>query len=169
VGRSARTRKHLTNLPRQARLALPWVSPQIFKRFSLDFAMWNEVQIHQRLRDEVRRQYSNVASRWAALDATCGLVLELLARKDDLDYFADIDCPVYVIGGRQDEIVPNQVLEQFAQRVRTKLTLLDNCGHAVAQDQPTECVLALRTFLERLRTPASQAGPPAKDRDDDTD
>lgn len=147
---SPETLEYLTNPPALARLAAPWIAPELFEREILEAAMWRRERIGAAERAEVRRIYSDVRAREALFAATAGLVVELRARRDRFDHFALAPCPVFVLGGAQDRIVPNWVQQKLALSVGVSEQIIDQCGHAVAHDQPDAFMRALLSFLEGL-------------------
>lgn len=45
-----------------------------------------------------------------------------------------IRCPVFVIGGRQDQVVSGKASEEIAEKLRCKLYMYDNLGHAAYEE-----------------------------------
>lgn len=62
-----------------------------------------------------------------------------------------IRCPVLVIGGRQDQVVTAAASEEMAQRLRCRLFLYENLGHAAYDEAPD----FNRRVLEFLHEPDS--------------
>ncbi len=115
--------------------------------------MWREGRIQKADREEMRYRYGLLrrSARKALGRATLHLLEELKSREGRDDYFKGIHCPVAVVGGAQDEIVPNSVQELLATSITGEPPIiLDDCGHAVAQEQPTKLLRLLVKFLGTL-------------------
>lgn len=142
--------EHLQHTSLSARLALAWVSPEFFENKLIEGAMWHPERISAADRAEVRRVYSNGQTRAILVAATRDLILELRDRKDRFDYFSDVRCPVVVMGGAQDSVVPNWVQTKLAESVGGAPLILDECGHAVPYHQPSAFLRALLGFLNQI-------------------
>ena len=55
---------------------------------------------------------------------------------DTYDLLDKIQCPVLVIGGRQDQIVTGAASEEMAQKLGCKLYLYEELGHAAYEEAP---------------------------------
>jgi pimeloyl-ACP methyl ester carboxylesterase len=63
---------------------------------------------------------------------------------------AQIDCPVLVMAGEDDPIMPIAFSETIAAGLRADLVTFkrfENCGHGVVGDKPEEALEAIRTFI----------------------
>jgi pimeloyl-ACP methyl ester carboxylesterase len=62
------------------------------------------------------------------------------AKRDNLaDRLGEIRCPVLLIWGRQDEITPPEVAEEFHEKLAdSELVWLDRCRHAPMMEHPRE-------------------------------
>lgn len=144
------TLKNLRNPPLVARLVFPLFHTRFFERVILERSMWHEERILEADREEIRCRYGYLQrnARKALGRATLHLLEELKKRAGQHDYFKNLRCPVTVVGGAQDEIVPTRVQEKLAATIKgSRLVVLDDCGHAVAQDQPLLLVKSLTEFL----------------------
>ncbi len=69
-------------------------------------------------------------------------------RIDERPGLADIDCPVLVLGGRDDALCsPERHLEMHQLIPGSELVMLENCGHLSPLERPTEVTAVLRRFL----------------------
>lgn len=50
------------------------------------------------------------------------------------DELSHIQCPVFVLGGREDKIVGAKASEEIAEKLKCKLYLYDNLGHAAYEE-----------------------------------
>jgi pimeloyl-ACP methyl ester carboxylesterase len=133
----------------ELRLAVTWLHPSFYERAVLLSSVWHKAIITEDHRREIRRQYATIDARQALLSAAHDLLHELKARRDQYQYFHPIRCPVYVLGGEQDEIVPNSVLQQLCTSIGSCVgcSILPDCGHAVSWEKPTEMVKAFLAFV----------------------
>jgi haloalkane dehalogenase len=64
---------------------------------------------------------------------------------------ADLDVPVLLIWGANDEFAPIAGAHRFQRELPdTELVAIDDAGHFVWDEQPERCTAALTAFLERL-------------------
>lgn len=62
-----------------------------------------------------------------------------------------ISAPTLLIWGKQDQITPLEVAQEFQQGIPdAELVLIDECGHAPMIEQPARFTEALRSFLDAL-------------------
>ncbi len=62
-----------------------------------------------------------------------------------------ITIPVCLIWGRNDNVTPPHVAEEFHQLLpNSELNWIDNCGHAPMMEQPKEFIKYLTVFLDRV-------------------
>ncbi len=64
------------------------------------------------------------------------------------DQLGKISCPVVVIHGRQDRIIPLKDSEELARILKAALCVIENCGHLPQQECPEEFVECLLKQLE---------------------
>lgn len=70
---------------------------------------------------------------------------------------SDIDAPVLLVWGRNDEITPPDVAEEFMERLpNAELHFIDRCGHAPMMEHPE---VFNRLMLQFLRKETSAAAP----------
>ncbi len=61
----------------------------------------------------------------------------------------DIDVPALCLWGRQDRVVPLSIGQRLASELpRGRLATLENCGHQVVEEKPSESLALLLGFLE---------------------
>jgi pimeloyl-ACP methyl ester carboxylesterase len=66
-----------------------------------------------------------------------------------MDELTKVRVPTMIIWGRNDEITPPFVAEQFRDNIgRAKLAFIDECGHAPPIEQPKEFARLLHSFLD---------------------
>jgi pimeloyl-ACP methyl ester carboxylesterase len=69
----------------------------------------------------------------------------IMDRADSRPLLPTIKIPVQIIGGRQDELTPPEVMREIADGIRgAQIDIIDNCGHLSALEQPDK-VNALMT------------------------
>ncbi|MGB1288504.1 MAG: alpha/beta fold hydrolase [Aggregatilineales bacterium] len=71
-----------------------------------------------------------------------------LARPDSMPDLPHIDCPVLVLTGREDMVVPVTVHEAMHDKLpNSHLMLVEHCGHLSTMEQPDIVTGALRDWL----------------------
>lgn len=71
-------------------------------------------------------------------------------RMDFRDALASVDCPVLVMGGEEDPIMPIAFSETIAQSLppdRVRFLRFPRCGHAIMPDDPEAALAAIRAFI----------------------
>lgn len=67
------------------------------------------------------------------------------------EHIGTINVPVLLIWGKNDNITPAFVGEEFHKLfVNSELHLLDNCGHAPMMEKPDEFIAIFEAFLKKL-------------------
>ena len=74
-----------------------------------------------------------------------------------------LDCPVLVIGGDQDRIVPPERMRRIAELTKAELLVIDGGGHAPHVRYPVAVNHAIRDFADRL-APGRASRPPGQPR-----
>ena len=78
------------------------------------------------------------------------LVTELRARQADTRRYAAIHCPVLLMWGREDEVLPPAGQLQLAEQLPDVRTCpIDDCGHTPHEERAQVVVTELRSFLHR--------------------
>ncbi len=71
------------------------------------------------------------------------------------DQLHKIKAPTLLIWGKQDNITPPFVAEQFHRLIpHSSLVFIDHCGHAPMMEHPQEFARALEAFLEQVKEEA---------------
>jgi len=93
-------------------------------------------------------------TRMAATIGPDGFRRQLIAqstRIDNLARLADLDCPVLVFSGEQDEICPPALQRELAERCPgAELVEVAGAGHMLPLEAPDEIVAALRPWLSSV-------------------
>lgn len=68
---------------------------------------------------------------------------------------AAITCPVLVLAGREDPVIPWELSEQLAEAIGSgidpapvEFVCMDQCGHGVWRDEPRAALAVLRAFID---------------------
>lgn len=73
-------------------------------------------------------------------------------RNNVADRLSEIQIPVLLVWGKQDEVTPAFVGEKFAELLPdSRLHLIDKCGHAAMMERPEEFNRILDEFLVEVR------------------
>ena len=77
----------------------------------------------------------------------------IIARIDSRPHLEGIRCPTLVLAGRQDQIMPVEVLKELADGIPgARLTVIEDCGHMAAIEQPARVLAAFVEWLDRRTT-----------------
>ena len=78
----------------------------------------------------------------------------ILGRVDSRPDLARIACPTLVVAGRDDAIMPLELLEELADGIPgARLEVIDECGHAAMLEHPEKVTDALHVWLTGERRP----------------
>jgi pimeloyl-ACP methyl ester carboxylesterase len=74
----------------------------------------------------------------------------IIGRIDSRPHLAAIRCPTLVIAGREDALMPVELLEELAAGIPgARLEIIEKCGHMAALEKPAEVTALLKQWLER--------------------
>jgi pimeloyl-ACP methyl ester carboxylesterase len=77
----------------------------------------------------------------------------IIGRLDSRAFLKDIRCPTLVLAGVEDQIMPLAVLKELADGIAgARLTVIEDCGHMAAIEQPDRVLEAFIPWLERTTT-----------------
>ena len=77
----------------------------------------------------------------------------IIRRIDSRPHLKDIRCPTLVVAGRDDQLMPVELLQELADGIAgARLTVIEDCGHMAALEQPARVLAALVEWLERKTT-----------------
>jgi pimeloyl-ACP methyl ester carboxylesterase len=99
-------------------------------------------------------------ARAAAAQTALGLFRELRARVGQEQRYARVDCPVLILRGDHDVVVPASVSERLAAILpHARVQVIAECGHTPNHERPAETARAVRQFVdEAARGAAARAG-----------
>ncbi len=81
-----------------------------------------------------------------------------LARDDSRAELDGVRCPVLVLWGAADRLVPVTDGIEYARRLRAPLRTIPDCGHLLIGERPDACLEAIRDFLIVYATAAPSKG-----------
>lgn len=143
------------------RFYLTWLAPAPgVADILLSGSFADERRIPPELRREYERTCARVPVRAATIQAGREMFRELAARRHDPRRYESIRCPVLLVWGERDGIVPRDMMHRLADVLPHASTcVIPNCGHSPAEERPQEFLEALRSFLETAlaRPPRAQA------------
>lgn len=77
----------------------------------------------------------------------------VIGRIDSRSFLAQIRCPTVVIAGRQDQIMPLEIVKELADGIAgATLTVIEDCGHMATLEHPATVIASLQQWLERKTT-----------------
>ena len=72
----------------------------------------------------------------------------IIGRIDSRPHLPAIRCPALVVAGRDDAIMPVELLEEMAQRIPdSRLAVIERCGHTPSLERPEELTELLVSWL----------------------
>ena len=82
------------------------------------------------------------------VEAFAAQIEALAERPDASEALSSLDCPVLILGGRDDPLCPPRSQRDMLQQARRgQLVLLEDCGHFSLLEQPTRVSRALLDWL----------------------
>ena len=73
----------------------------------------------------------------------------IIGRIDSRPHLKDIGCPALVVAGREDAIMPVEILKELADGIPgARLTVIEDCGHMAPIEQPARVLEAFVEWLE---------------------
>ena len=73
----------------------------------------------------------------------------IIGRIDSRPHLGKIACPTLVIAGRNDRLMPVELLEELARGIRgARLEIVEECGHMASIEQPFEVARLMREWVE---------------------
>jgi len=73
----------------------------------------------------------------------------IIGRIDSRPHLPAIACPTLVVAGREDAIMPVELLEEIAQRIPdSRLAIIERCGHTPSLERPEELTDLLVSWLD---------------------
>ena len=90
----------------------------------------------------------------------------IIGRIDSRPHLGAIRVPTLVLAGRDDKIMPVEMLEELAGCIAgSRLVVIDDCGHMASMERPRTVIRAVREWLTGRDEPVSdfpvEAPPPA--------
>lgn len=77
----------------------------------------------------------------------------IIHRPDSRPMLGDIRCPALVIAGRDDQLMPLELLKELADGIPgATLTVIEECGHMATLEHPATVIAAIQQWLERTTT-----------------
>jgi 3-oxoadipate enol-lactonase len=86
-----------------------------------------------------------------SINGVVGALQGMRDRDDSNPLLADIDCPVLIVHGADDQIIPFSEAEEICQRLRdARLVVVPQAGHLPNMEQPERFNQVVRDFLTSL-------------------
>ena len=110
---------------------------------------WVQRMVHpSRLSDEALIQSIIEMFARKSPEIFAGQIKALLERPDATPVLSTIRCPTLVLCGREDSWSLPLTHKQIAARIpRSKLVMIENCGHMAPMERPSQVTAALLTWL----------------------
>jgi pimeloyl-ACP methyl ester carboxylesterase len=125
---------YLLMLPREIKY---WVKARIFPRTAPCRILLREYR------------YSTLTLRsWPGLRASLRAIGSITEQDLMDDRLGNIRCPVLVVWGEQDHLLPKEMAGVFHRTIpSSRLLMIPRCGHNIPEEKPMEVVEAIRRFL----------------------
>jgi len=102
----------------------------------------------QRLSDEALTTVISSMADDVGKDAFLRQERAIIDRIDSRPYLGRIDCPVLVLCGREDALMPLEVHEEMAAGIpNARLTVIEHCGHLSTLERPEEVTGAMKAWI----------------------
>ena len=90
----------------------------------------------------------------------------IIGRIDSRPSLADIRVPTLVVAGRDDQLMPVELLQELAKGIPgARLAVIDDCGHMASMERPRQVIRLLREWVTGRDEPVPEfpveAPPPA--------
>lgn len=109
------------------------------------------------LSDNYKNRYPDALSTLAksiskqSVSGLCGNLMAMAARHDAKEFLEKIQCPVLIITGDLDEVIPHEEGEKIHNKIAgSKIVKLENCGHLSNLEQPDMFLKELQEFLRNV-------------------
>lgn len=134
------------------RCMLIWLgSPTDIAQTLLRGSFHRDERIAPELVEEYASAHSTAEARAATAAMAIGLFDELNALRDRETEFGAIDCPVWLIRGDHDSVVPADVPLRLSLALpRAAMYEVVDCGHSPAEERPAQTIHLLSKFLTAL-------------------
>jgi pimeloyl-ACP methyl ester carboxylesterase len=77
-------------------------------------------------------------------------------RIDSQPFLSDIQCPTLIICGREDAITPIEISQEMTNKIKgSHLSIIDDCGHLSALEQPLSVNEAMAQWLLQISSPTT--------------
>jgi pimeloyl-ACP methyl ester carboxylesterase len=84
-------------------------------------------------------------------DGLVGALLGMRDRPDSTPLLAELRCPVLILHGAEDQIIPPSEAEAMHERIaNSRLQILPEAGHLLNLEQPLAFNAEVRTFVQAL-------------------
>lgn len=138
----------IASTPLVTNLGLLLLPKPILVKFGLRKAFYDNSKVNEAMIDAYSREINLPGSR-NALAQTARFVVSGSSR-GVLPTLKDIQVPVLLIWGEQDEIVPlPNGIRLAKENIQTGLVVIPNCGHIPQEETPAQVVLEIVNFLAR--------------------
>ena len=72
----------------------------------------------------------------------------IIQRIDSRAHLAKIQCPTLVVAGRDDQLMPVEILRELAEGIPgARLEVIEHCGHMASIEEPAQVTALVRDFL----------------------
>jgi pimeloyl-ACP methyl ester carboxylesterase len=108
------------------------------------------------LTDDVRDAYMGPVRIKGSMDGLVAIMRD--GASDPPIDISTITQPVLLLYGAHDKIVPIEVGQRIRDRItQARMVIVEKAGHLLLEEQPEECVRAIRAFLSEAALPANAA------------
>lgn len=127
------------------------VSPRALAERLLRGVFADDARIPVELLHEYAHVFRDRDAVRAALRAGGEMFFELQARSGTERRYETVECPVLLIWGELDEVVPLDVMHCLADALtHSRTAILADCGHTPQEEQPVETAALISRFLRDL-------------------
>ena len=109
-------------------------------------------QLHpQHLKDATMVETIKAMAKTVGKEAFFRQQRAIIGRIDSRPHLSKIKCPTLILCGREDAITPVEVHEEMKAAIpSSQFTIIEECGHLSALEQPKRVTETLRTWLRKV-------------------
>ncbi len=141
----------LANSPLTRWWLINFGNPRTVAELMLRGAFAEDKLVRSEMIDEYARCFDSQQSRANIANAALEIFTELKARKDAESRYAQLACPILLLWGDGDQVVPLSVSRALLSKLPTaRLRVIPGCGHTPAEECPDATLTEFRAFLASL-------------------
>ncbi len=137
----------LLRIPVVAPVGVTVIPPEVQTRAALNYAFYDDSRVTQDSVLEYARPLYSIGGKYAAVATARQIVLPNLREYTRL--YRTISLPALIIWCKHDKVVPStNALRLKSDLRRSRLRIIDDCGHVPQEESPRETARLIRSFVK---------------------